>query len=76
MDEEREKAENDQLIANGEMVKDPQCGTYVLKDGAISVKNGDQTWYFCSYDCRDDFIKSLEKGGRTLPGNAGNKKDT
>lgn len=67
IDEAQEKAEKDRLIAKGDMVKDPQCGTYVLKEGAISVKNGEQTWHFCSYDCRDAFLERLEKGGKNLP---------
>lgn len=66
-DEEREKAERDTLIEQGEMVQDPECGVYILKDGAISVKEGDKVWSFCSYECRDEFLKKkkkeLEKGG-------------
>lgn len=47
-------------IKAGEMVKDPVCGTYVKKDGDIRVRNGDKIECFCSYECRDKYIKQLE----------------
>ena len=37
----------------GELVRDPQCGTYVPKDRAIVVGSGRNTQYFCSTECRD-----------------------
>lgn len=54
-------------VAAGEMVKDPECGTYVSVDGNISVRDGDKVYRFCSYDCRDKFLQRLEEGGRELP---------
>jgi YHS domain-containing protein len=39
----------------GTLVRDPQCGTYIPEAGAIRVKQGDQTLYFCSTACRDAF---------------------
>lgn len=66
-EEKKAKEEKERKIAAGEMVKDPQCGTYVSMDDSISVKDGNQTYYFCSYECRDEFLKELEAGGRTLP---------
>ena len=63
IDEDKEKEEREKLIAKGEMVKDPVCGAYVLKDGAISVRDGNKSWYFCSYECREDF---LEKEGKNI----------
>ncbi len=47
-------------VASGELVKDPVCGTYVNKGGDIRVKNGEKIHVFCSYDCRDKFLKQLE----------------
>jgi len=44
------------------MIKDPVCGTYVRKDGDIRVRQGEAVHVFCSYECRDKFIKSLEAG--------------
>ena len=45
--------------ASGEMIKDPICGTYVEKDGNIRVKEGEKVHIFCSYECRDKFLKQL-----------------
>ncbi|MFW6388812.1 MAG: TRASH domain-containing protein, partial [Desulfohalobiaceae bacterium] len=33
------------------------CGTYVSSDSDIRVKQGNQVYYFCSYDCRDKFLE-------------------
>ncbi|WP_432736304.1 transcriptional regulator [Maridesulfovibrio sp. FT414] len=57
-----EKAEKvrEKEIKAGEMVKDPICGTYVRKDGDIRVRNGEKVECFCSYECRDKYIKRLE----------------
>ena len=46
--------------ASGEMIKDPVCGTYVEKDGTIRVKEGEKVHVFCSYECRDKYLKQLE----------------
>ena len=47
-------------VASGEMVKDPICGTYVEHDGNIRVKEGEKRHVFCSYECRDKFLKQRE----------------
>jgi len=47
-------------VASGEMVKDPACGTYVDKDGSIRVREGEKVHVFCSYECRDKFLKQLQ----------------
>ncbi|ACV68637.1 YHS domain-containing protein [Desulfohalobium retbaense] len=50
--------ENDEKLAtSGEMVKDPVCGTYVPTGSDIRVKEGGKTHYFCSYECRDAFLR-------------------
>lgn len=41
----------------GELVRDPQCGTYIPKPNAIVVGSGDRALYFCSTDCRDAYEK-------------------
>ena len=64
---EKEAQQQKKRVDSGEMVKDPVCGTYVEKDNAITVRNGDQTLHFCSYECRDKFLERLQKGGRELP---------
>lgn len=39
--------------AGGELVRDPQCGTYVARARAIPLGTGADTKYFCSAACRD-----------------------
>lgn len=47
-------------VASGELVKDPVCGTYVNKGGDIRVRDGEKVHVFCSYECRDKFLKRIE----------------
>lgn len=54
-----EPAVDEKLIADGVLVKDPVCGTYVPKDGDIRVRDGEKVHCFCSYDCRDKFVKQI-----------------
>ncbi len=54
-------------IAHGEMVKDPECGTYVSKDSEITVRDGNTVHHFCSYECREKFLNRLREGGRQIP---------
>jgi YHS domain-containing protein len=37
------------------LVRDPICGTYVVRAKALTAGSGDQTQYFCSEKCRDQF---------------------
>jgi uncharacterized protein len=39
----------------GELVRDPQCGTYVPKGKALAIGSGDATLYFCSAACYDAY---------------------
>jgi len=41
--------------SGGELKKDPVCGTFISASTALQKKVGDQTYYFCSPDCRDKF---------------------
>ena len=66
MNDNKKKAEKKaetkkKRVNSGEMVKDPVCGTYVDKDSAITVRNGDQTIHFCSYECRKKYIESVSE---------------
>lgn len=45
----------------GELVRDPNCGTYVAKTGAIAVGSGDSVKYFCSAKCRDEYARGDTK---------------
>lgn len=43
----------DQLVE--EMVQDPVCGTWVPLSQAVALKEGGETRFFCSGECRDRF---------------------
>ena len=66
-DKEEDAAEMERKVAAGEMVKDPECGAYVSVDDSITVRDGEQVYRFCSFECRDKFLKRLQEGGRQLP---------
>ena len=40
----------------GELVRDPQCGTYIPKDRAVVSGSGAKALYFCSTTCRDQYV--------------------
>ena len=41
--------------AGGELVRDPNCGTFIPRNTAIAVGSGGDAQYFCSERCRDEF---------------------
>lgn len=40
-----------------EMVQDPHCGVYVVKQDAYCLHHQNQTLYFCSEDCSHKFLQ-------------------
>jgi len=54
--------EKQKMAADGLMVKDPICGTYVSTETDIRVREGEKVHHFCSYECRDKFLKQIEDG--------------
>jgi YHS domain-containing protein len=38
-----------------QMARDPICGTYVVPDSALSIRDGRQPVYFCSEACRSKY---------------------
>lgn len=40
-----------------DMVQDPACGTYVPRNDAIPAQIKTETYFFCSTDCRDKFLR-------------------
>lgn len=58
-----EKIENEEAkkVADGVLVRDPVCGVYVEKENSFSVRNGDKVEYFCSDDCRQQYIKQVQE---------------
>ena len=55
--------EKEHLVATGEMVRDPVCGAYVETGGGITVRNGEKVLHFCSYECREKYIRQLREQG-------------
>ena len=43
----------------GELVRDPNCGTYIPKARAITVGTGADIKYFCSTTCRDAYDEKI-----------------
>ncbi len=54
--------EQARMAASGEMVRDPVCGVYVPSKSDIRVKDGEKVHCFCSYECRDSYLKRLQGG--------------
>lgn len=50
----------EKMAQEGVLVKDPVCGTYVSKDSDIRIKEGEEVKCFCSYECRDKYLKLVE----------------
>lgn len=44
--------------SGGTLVRDPQCGTYVLESRALPVTRGGERVFFCSEKCRDAWLAS------------------
>lgn len=40
-----------------ELVQDPQCGVYVVKDKALVARIDGRDLHFCSESCRDKYIE-------------------
>jgi YHS domain-containing protein len=54
------KYANSGKVNGGEMVKDPMCNTYIPKKNAVKDTVKGETYYFCSKECRDQFIKKIK----------------
>jgi YHS domain-containing protein len=42
-------------VAGVPMERDPVCGTFVVRERAITLGSGDRRVYFCSAVCRDKY---------------------
>jgi hypothetical protein len=40
---------------NTELIQDPQCGTYFLRQQGVEARIDGQKLYFCSEQCRDAY---------------------
>ncbi|RLB06121.1 MAG: hypothetical protein DRG50_06040 [Deltaproteobacteria bacterium] len=43
--------------ADKELVQDPQCHTYIPKEGALRAQINGEVYYFCSQKCLEEFKK-------------------
>ena len=43
------------VVAGGELKKDPVCGTYVSPGASVTRKVDGQLLHFCSKECRDKY---------------------
>jgi YHS domain-containing protein len=43
------------LPSGVKMVRDPVCGTFIVRDGALAITDGRSPVYFCSELCRMKF---------------------
>lgn len=42
---------------DAELIKDPQCGAYFLKQRGVTASIEGRTIHFCSENCRDKYTK-------------------
>jgi len=49
----------------GTLVRDPNCGTYIPRDRALTARSGSATLYFCSAACRDAHLGEHVPDART-----------
>jgi hypothetical protein len=45
--------------AGVQMERDPVCGTFVVRERAVTLGSGDRRLYFCSAGCRDKYQARL-----------------
>ena len=50
--------------SGGELVRDPQCGTYIPKASALTLNAGGAVHYFCSAKCRDAYTGAPRSASR------------
>lgn len=55
------KSSEDNSVASSEdteLIPDPHCGTYFLRQRGVEAKIGGRKVYFCSEECRDKYMLS------------------
>ena len=58
---EAERQAEAKRVADGDLVKDPECGTFIDPDTAVTIRNGDKVLYFCCHDCRSKYLEKIRK---------------
>ncbi len=46
---------------NQKLVRDPVCGMHIAEGLALPLKQGNETVFFCSAECRDKYVKEHGK---------------
>jgi len=46
---------------DGVMIQDPVCGVYFSKENAISTHVNGEKFYFCSQECKNEFIQKRKQ---------------
>jgi len=46
---------------NQKLVRDPICGMHVAEGLALALKQGGETVFFCSPECRDKYLNGTQK---------------
>ena len=46
-------------VKSVKMERDPVCGTFVVRERAVTLGSGDRRLYFCSAGCRDKYQARL-----------------
>jgi YHS domain-containing protein len=44
------------LSGDTELIRDPHCGTYFLRQRGVEARIGGRKVYFCSEECRDKYL--------------------
>ena len=54
----QEEAPEENTTLSADLVQDPQCEIYFMKQRGVEARIKGQTLHFCSEKCRDDYLKS------------------
>jgi hypothetical protein len=52
------------------MARDPVCGTFLIREGALTLLDGRSRLFFCSAACRDQYRSSTPSGRHDSSGGA------
>ena len=44
------------MLTGSDMVKDPQCGTYIVKEKSVIKRIGEENVHFCSEECANQYL--------------------
>jgi hypothetical protein len=50
---------DEQNPQEAELIQDPQCGTYFLRQRGVPARIDGETLFFCSEGCRDKYLRKI-----------------